>query len=121
MRNVLGAYRCMGEIQGCTDVRGIKMYRGHTDVWRVYRCKGHTYIWGCTGGIHGVYICMGDVQKYGQHTDVWGCTNAGVIQPTRHTDSKTYPHMPANYIYTIFLITFKFNPYRHILLAYHLA
>ena len=106
-------------IGGHTDISGDVL--GNTDVWRVYTCIGHTYIWGCTGGIHGVHIYMGMYRSMGSIQMYGDVQMLGSFNPPKHTDSKTYPHMPANYIYTIFLITFKFNPYRHILLAYQLV
>ena len=110
---------------GCTG--GIQMYGGHTGV---YRCTGSIQIY---GGVH----------KYGEHTDVWGCKdgmyrctggiqmyggvqmNGGVQMwplPPKHTDSQMYPpHSFKLHLGTIFLIKFKFVPYRHTLLAYQLA
>ena len=50
MRNVLGAYRCMGGCTGGVQMYGdIQMYRGPTDVW------GCTYVWESVQMYGGMY------------------------------------------------------------------
>ena len=70
----------------------------------------------------------GGIQKYGEHTDVWGMYRCvGLYRCGGHTGTKTYrqpditPYACQLHLGTIFLITFMFVPYRHILLAYQLA
>ena len=77
----------------------------------------------------GAVQMYGNVQKYREHTDVWEMyTCMGMYRCGGHTDiPKTYrqpdipPHPCQLHLGTIFLIKFKFVPYRHILLAHQLA
>ena len=94
-------------------------------MYQVYRCIGHADIWGMygvykhTGGCTdeqgmyrhmGVYRCVGGVQTYAEHTeyggaiDVCGCIDVGSHRHPYHTDSQTYPHIPANYTWVLYFL-----------------
>ena len=116
IRGVLGTYRCMGNVQ---------MYRGHIDVWGCTDVWQYTDVWGIQayGGMNRAIQRYGGMQTYMGHTDIWGIqtyrghTMYGGVQmygtvqmwdsfrhPPRHTDSQTYPSMPANYTWVLYLL-----------------
>ena len=99
----MGMYRCMGPHRHMEDVWGIQMYKGAYRCIGAYRCMG-----GCTE-VRGSYRCIG-VQMWGPY------------RYPRHRDNWTYPHHACQlHLGIIFLIKFKFVPYRYILVTHQLA
>ena len=111
--DIQGVYRCMGA-QRCTGAyRCMKGYTG--DIWMYGGIQWGTDVWGITQ-VWTDYRCMENVQMYGG-VQMWGH-----LDPPKHTNSETYhQHACQLHLGTIFHLKFKFNPYRHMLLAYQLA
>ena len=72
IRDVLGAYRCMGHTGGVKMYVGVQMYRDHTDVQGAYRCIG-------------VDRCMGSVQIY-EAIQAYGGMYGGIQAYRGHID-----------------------------------
>ena len=110
MYRCMGVYRCIGESTNVWHIWPyIGMYWEHTDILGDIQIRG--------------YRCMGEC------TDVWGHRYMGDVQMCEgsYRHPQTYrlpdisPHACQPQVGTIFLIKFKFVPYRHILLARQLS